>query len=185
MESCYTSTPDKISTAKSWLHDCELKHQKCKPPVTQMPKRLIEVGLLGGRPPGLIMSEDLHNLGTTRENENSYRTEITYQLLPPTLQDALTLTRHLHIQFLWIDALRIVQDDHAEWGFEASRMQDIYSGSSVTIAATDAANASAGCISPDSGPDRNLNKTSAFLAISNTRGSSGAIVRVPLSPFLA
>ena len=43
-----TSTQDKISIAKSWLHDYESKHQKCKPLATQMPKRLTDVGSLGG-----------------------------------------------------------------------------------------------------------------------------------------
>jgi hypothetical protein len=90
----------------------------------------------------------------------------------------LTLTRHLHIQFLWIDALCIVQDDHAELEIEASIMQNIYSGSSITIAATNAADNSVGCFFPDSNLDCNLDKTSAFLAISNTGGGSGAIVRV-------
>jgi hypothetical protein len=146
-----------------------------------MPKRLIEVGSLDGRPPRLIMTEDLHNLDiryatlsycwgsakfcTTKENENSHRKEIPYQFLPPTLQDALTLTRHLHIQFLWIDALCILQDDHAEWEIEALRMQGIYSGSSITIAATDAADSSVGCFFPDSSLDSNSDKTRAFLLL--------------------
>jgi hypothetical protein len=156
-----------------------------------MPKRLIDVGSLGGRPPRLIMSEDLYNqdiryatlsycwgnanFRTTKENENSHRQQLPLHLIPRTLQDALTLTRNLHIQFLWIDALCIVQDDYAEWKIEASRMQDIYSGSSITIAATDAADSSMGCFFPN--PSK-LDKASVFLTITNTEHDSGAIVRV-------
>lgn len=173
------------------MHDCELKHQKCKPLVGQMPKRLIDVGSLNGRPPRLVMSMDLHkpdiryatlsycwggaSLCTTKENEPLHRQEIPEQLFPPTLQDALTLTRHLNIQFLWIDALCIVQDDHAEWEIEASRMQNIYSGSSITIAATDADNGSVGCFSVNSAPE---DESGAFLVVSNIGEDSGTIVRV-------
>jgi hypothetical protein len=189
-----TSTADRISTAKSWLHDCSLNHQRCKPGVTQLPKRLIDVGSLNGRSPRLIISEDLHSLNieyatlsycwgsanfcTTRENEDLYSTEIPYHLLPATLQDALTLTRHLHIPFLWIDALCIVQDDLAEWEIEASRMQDIYCGSSLTIAASDAADGSEGCFPDDTSIERESSKRNAFLAVSNIRDGSEIIVRV-------
>lgn len=138
--------------------------------------------------------EDLHNLDiryatlsycwgsanfcTTKETEISHNKEIPYQLLPPTVQDTLILTRHLHIQFLWIGALCIVQDDKGEWEVEASRMQDIYTGSSFTIAATDAAGSSVGCLSSDASLNQDLVKSSAFLGVSNTGDGSGAILRV-------
>lgn len=186
-----TSIPDKILTLKSWLHDCELKHQRCRPLVSYMPKRLIDVGSCDGSPPRLVMSEDLYNQDTryatlsycwgnanfctTKENENLHKQEIPLQLLPRTLQDALSLTRSLGIQFLWIDALCIVQDNYAEWKIEASRMQNIYSGSRITIAATDAADSSIGCFFPNlSKPD----KASIFSTITNTGRNMGAIVRV-------
>ena len=156
-----------------------------------MPKMLIDVGSLGGRHPRLIMSQDLYrqniryatlsycwgnaNFCTTKENENSHKQQLPLQLIPGTLQDAINLTRNLQIQFLWIDALCIVQDDYAEWKIEASRMQDIYSGSSITIAATDAADSSMGCFSPNPGK---LDKASVFLTTRTTEQGSGAIVRV-------
>jgi hypothetical protein len=189
-----TSSADKTTALKSWLHDCELKHQKCKPPtVGLMPKRLIHVGSLGERP-RLVISEDLNDhdiryatlsycwgnakFCTTKKNENLHKQEIPYHLLPPTLQDAISLTCHLGIQFLWIDALCIVQNDHAEWEIEAAKMQDIYSGSSITIAATDAADSSEGLFSPNPNPDPKQDKISAFLAVRSIRNGLGAIVRV-------
>jgi hypothetical protein len=156
-----------------------------------MPKRLIDVGSLGGRPPRLIMSEDLcnqniryatlsycwgnANFRTTKENEGSHKQQLPLQLIPRTLQDALNLTRNLQIQFLWIDALCIVQDDYAEWMVEASRMQDIYLGSSITIAATDAADSSMGCFFPSPGK---LDKDSLFLTTRAAEQGSGTIIRV-------
>lgn len=176
---------------KSWLHDCELNHQTCKPLVSHKPKILIDVGSLDGRPPRLVMSEDLHNQDiryatlsycwgnanfcTTKENEIWQKQEIPLHLIPRTLQDALSLTRNLDIRYLWIDALCIVQDNHAEWKIEASRMQDIYSGSSITIAATDAGDSSVGCFFPN---PSELDKAGVFLTIANAGHNLGTIVRV-------
>jgi Heterokaryon incompatibility protein (HET) len=39
---------------------------------------------------------------------------ILLEELPKTLQDAVIVTRHLGIQYLWIDALCIVQDEPAD-----------------------------------------------------------------------
>jgi hypothetical protein len=104
---------------------------------------------------------------TTKENESPHAQEIPYQLLPQTLQDAITLTRQLGIQYIWIDALCIVQDDHAEWEVESSKMRDIYSGSSLTIAASDAADASEGCFPSSFDEDGSLNKLGVFLTVGN------------------
>jgi hypothetical protein len=56
----------------SWLHDCELKHKMCRPLIGQLPKRLIDVGSQDGRPPRLVMSEDLYDLNI-RYASLSYR----------------------------------------------------------------------------------------------------------------
>jgi hypothetical protein len=61
-----------------------------------------------------------------------------------------------------------VQDDRVEWETEASRMQVFYSGSSITIAATDAADSSAGFFHLKHSGENNLDRTSAFLPIRNT-----------------
>jgi Heterokaryon incompatibility protein (HET) len=188
-----TSIADKISTLKSWIYDCELRHQNCKPLKGQKPKRLIDVGLFSGRP-RLVMSEDLHdediryatlshcwgqaNFGTTTKNEHEHKQEIPYQLLPPTLQDALTLTRLLHIQYSWIDALCIVQDDNNEWKIEAVRMQEFYSGSLITIAATDAADGSMGCFPQSLSVDGDLDRNGSVLTIGNIEDDLRCIVRV-------
>ena len=182
---------------KGWLHDCELKHDRCKPPVGQMPKRLIDVGRLGGAPPRVVMSRDLQkqytppiryttlsycwgnsNFCTTKENETSHKQELYYELLPQTLQDAITVTRQLDIPYIWIDALCIMQDDHAEWEVESSQMRDVYSGSSLTIAASDAADGSMGCFPPSFDDDGSLNIPGIFLTISNNGDEEEFFVRV-------
>ena len=74
--------------------------------------------------------------------------KLPYEELPRTHQEAITVARCLGFKHLWIDALCIVQDDNSEWEQEASRMQDIYAGSDLTIAATDSPDGSSGCF-PD------------------------------------
>jgi Heterokaryon incompatibility protein (HET) len=82
---------------------------------------------------------------TTRETEALYRDEIHWDLIPRTFLDAMVVARALGIRYIWIDALCIVQNDYSEWQSEAAKMQDIYAGSSFTIAATDSADGSGGC----------------------------------------
>jgi hypothetical protein len=55
--------------------------------------------------------------------------------LPLTYQDAVLIARKLDLQYLWIDAVCIVQDDHEDWEQEAVRMGGIYNSAAVTIAA--------------------------------------------------
>ncbi|KAK0620820.1 heterokaryon incompatibility protein-domain-containing protein [Immersiella caudata] len=49
------------------------------------------------------------------------------------MQDAVATTRALSTRYLWIDAVCIVQDDHADWERESSTMRDIYEHAYVTI----------------------------------------------------
>lgn len=49
-----------------------------------------------------------------------------------TIQDAVLVTRALGISYIWVDALCILQD-RIEWSEEASRMNEIYGGSTVTL----------------------------------------------------
>ena len=64
--------------------------------------------------------------------------------LPRTFQDAVKVTRRLGLRYLWIDSICIVQDSRDDWAKESMKMGDIYAGSSVTIAATQAPNSETG-----------------------------------------
>jgi hypothetical protein len=56
--------------------------------------------------------------------------------LPQVFQDAVSLTRQLGIQYLWIDSLCILQDSKEDWAHEASMMSDVYKYGWLNIAAT-------------------------------------------------
>lgn len=73
---------------------------------------------------------------TTTANKSKHETiGIKVHNMPATFQDAIYVTRKLGIQYLWIDALCIVQDDEADWETEAVMMCDIFAHSKVTISA--------------------------------------------------
>jgi hypothetical protein len=73
--------------------------------------------------------------------------------LSKTIQDAVFTTRRLGLQYLWVDAICIVQDDEAEVERELAIMSQIYSGALVTIAAARAQTASEGFLQ-----DREVNQ---------------------------
>ena len=66
-------------------------------------------------------------------------------MLPKNFSDAIELTKELGIPYIWIDALCIVQDDNEEWQTEAGRMDQIYLGSQLTIAAAQSSDTTGGC----------------------------------------
>jgi hypothetical protein len=54
--------------------------------------------------------------------------------LPQTFRDAAQLTLHLGMQYLWIDALCIVQDNPDDWLHESQKMGDVFMNARVTLA---------------------------------------------------
>lgn len=55
--------------------------------------------------------------------------------LPKTFRDLVQVARMLGINYLWIDALCIIQNSDEDWKEESVRMRDIYANSYCTIAA--------------------------------------------------
>ena len=79
-------------------------------------------------------------------NFRDVKHSIVYDVLPKTIQDAITVTRDLDVQYLWVDSLCIVQDSVDDWARECEVMGDIYAGSYCNIAATGAGGNDHGCI---------------------------------------
>lgn len=82
---------------------------------------------------------------TTKENFNSHLQGIQLTNLPASFQDAISITRGLGIQFLWIDSLCIIQGDRLDWETESSKMAGIYSKCTICIAVDGSADARGGC----------------------------------------
>ena len=81
---------------------------------------------------------------TTSATYEERRRRILWTELSKTFQDAITVTRALGIEYIWIDSLCIIQDDEQDWATEAASMVDIYSNAYLTIAATSASSGEQG-----------------------------------------
>jgi hypothetical protein len=76
---------------------------------------------------------------------DEFLSEVPWECLTRTFQDAITVCRQLKIPHIWIDSLCIVQDSSDDWLDQATKMAGIYENAFVTIAATKSANSSEGC----------------------------------------
>ncbi len=84
--------------------------------------------------------------GTFKEGESPFRTdehtlssfekEIPLENLPQTLRDAFMLTKKLGLDYLWIDAICIVQGSLQEWEQESGKMGRIYQNAKIVLSST-------------------------------------------------
>jgi hypothetical protein len=92
--------------------------------------------------------QDMSLLKTTNDTLSSHLEGIHYSLPPKTFQDAVEITESLEISYLWIDSLCIIQGDAVDWKAEAGKMEDVYSNSLTTLAATGSSSSRGGCLFP-------------------------------------
>jgi hypothetical protein len=87
------------------------------------------------------------NLKLTDEEDHPLYSGIPLSTLPNTFIEAILATRAMGINYIWIDALCLVQvpKDNDEWLSEAPHMDEIYANAWCTIAATHGTNNEAGC----------------------------------------
>ncbi|KAE9369745.1 HET-domain-containing protein, partial [Stipitochalara longipes BDJ] len=173
-----TDTASELSfaTARTWISDCLHNHEICRKPIVSQtdensnfwPCRLIDVeafgensldvcliGTSGPETPYVTLSycwgpnsENSHR--TLTKSLNSQKSKIVFQTLPITIQDAIRITRNLGFQYLWVDAICIIQDSDSDWQTESKKMAHIYSRSIVTIAASSSFDSSGGCFNQHS-----------------------------------
>jgi hypothetical protein len=85
----------------------------------------------------------------TPDKLDSFLTVIAYEDLPKTFKDGIYSARRLGLEYIWIDALCIIQakDDNSDWVRESGRMRSVYGGAHINIAASSATNVHEGCFS--------------------------------------
>lgn len=74
----------------------------------------------------------------------NYLRDMSFKVLPQTIQDAVSVCRELSISYLWIDSLCIVQDDELDKAREIPQMALIYRHALLTISAANAHNVNEG-----------------------------------------
>lgn len=88
-----------------------------------------------------------HTWGTTKPDDEQYATlttqnveamlrNIDFDRLAKTFQDAIIIIRALHLCYVRIDALCIIQDSPKDWASERSNLAQHQSGSEICIPAT-------------------------------------------------
>ena len=160
-----------IAQITEWMGHCITSHNQCLEVQTVaatrdvLPKRLLDIssaarsGLLRlvsttTMPQSTLYVTLSHCWGgncDTRlsvDNVGIFEDGVEVSTLPKTFQDAIMITTKLNLQYLWIDALCIIQDstDDTEWRHEASIMGDVYANSYVTLAATTSENPNGGLL---------------------------------------
>lgn len=153
--------------ALKWLHECEdkQKHRDCRrreqitklptrvldlgeKPTLQDPIKLVEIEGIDRKAKYMTLSHcwgQVQFITTTRGTIEKRKAGIQLEDLPQTFKDAVSLTRSLGIQYLWIDSLCIIQQDKKDWEIEAGRMRSVYANSYLNIAATGSSSGSGGC----------------------------------------
>ncbi|CVL05138.1 uncharacterized protein FMAN_13072 [Fusarium mangiferae] len=72
-------------------------------------------------------------LKTDEGNYHQHLIEIPTSQMPLLLQDAIRTARELHIPFLWVDSLCIIQGNEKDWKEEANKMHQVYGNAYITI----------------------------------------------------
>lgn len=138
---------------RAWTGICNETHSSCSREKVAIPFiRLIDVGPPDGSCEPVLRdnvkgpcryitlsyrwgSPSSNMLVTTTKTLNERKDGIPMTLLPPTMRDAVILTRLLGIRYLWIDALCILQDSQGDWNEQGANMCEIYSRSFLSISA--------------------------------------------------
>jgi len=158
-----------VQLAASWIKKCAESHQDCLHlDHTPLPTRVIHVGSDLEEPFLYISKQEnaeyialshcwggVVPLTTTLATLEQRQREIRFSELPRTFRDAITITRKLGVQYIWIDSLCIIQDSAEDWEKEAVKMGTIYRNSLVCITADGSLNSNGGCFI-EGHPSRNL-----------------------------
>jgi Heterokaryon incompatibility protein (HET) len=136
--------------ARRWIDECFESHQHCPgPEVPHLPTRVIDVWAEDGAEPKLVLSKGEkcwyatlsycwggpQPFTLTLETMKSKQQGISVYEIPATYRDAILAARLLNIQYLWIDALCIIQDSEIDKAVEMATMDQVYHNATVTIAA--------------------------------------------------
>lgn len=87
-------------------------------------------------------------LKLTRHELNAFKLEIPSARLPQLFKDVAQVCQLLDVNYIWIDALCIVQDSDTDWIEQAGQMARIYAEGTFTIAAEDALDPSQALVKP-------------------------------------
>lgn len=161
-----TGSAKAIAQVTNWLQHCSSQHPNCRGNSRHqdldLPARLIEIDKSAAACEQFNVKlvvptrKDIRYaclshcwgtrpiLQTRRNNMERFFEKIPWTDLPLTFREAVTATFRLDIRHIWIDSLCICQDDTEDWRREGGKMQSIYTGGYLTLAASGSQNADEG-----------------------------------------
>ncbi|KAF5602677.1 uncharacterized protein FSUBG_7552 [Fusarium subglutinans] len=169
-----TSSETSFECLSKWIKNCSENHESCNKLHARigenkdwLPARLVKIIPNTDGMPGIIKvvetsandeiplsieyatlsycwgSEPFTKL--LRSNiESMTTTGMPIKDLPATFRDAITVTNRLGMEYIWIDALCIIQLDAEDWGLHSVTMAKVYSYSAITLAAAASSDAYGG-----------------------------------------
>jgi hypothetical protein len=187
------SFENRISQAIAWMKKCEETDEVCKGLGNgPLPTRVLDLGTLNHENQ-LKLRDDLsgapgryaclsycwgsaQSTMTRSGTIDDFKSGIDITSLPKTIQEAICVTRKLNLQFLWVDALCILQDNEEDKARECSKMDQIYQQAYITIAAARAEDCHDGFLD---GTDSIIDILPR-LPISYPDGRQGSVLIIPL-----
>ncbi len=159
-----TDSLEALEKINGWIANCFDECAYCdSPELPELPSRVIDVSMSDGivrlvetnktRAKYICLSHcwGLEQIITTTKSTYEDRKKaIDWEQLSRTFQDAITLTKRLGFDYVWIDSICIVQDDARDWEIESAKMASIYSNGQLTIAATHSSSGRGGLFSQHS-----------------------------------
>ncbi|KAF4952916.1 hypothetical protein FSARC_12537 [Fusarium sarcochroum] len=142
-----------LNTAKIWLEDCKLNHDsyqrsfKASAQMQELPRRLIYVGddlrdpfledQVNSQMEWCALSycwgPSINSASTTTSSIATRLQRIDLTTLPNIIKQAILTTRALGCNYIWVDAVCIIQDDNDDCEREAAKMHIVYDKAQVTI----------------------------------------------------
>lgn len=167
-----TGSAAAMEIARGWLQRCkdeqDPRHHTCQGTYRRLsnsaslPRRLLYVGddakqehprVVEGvhDQPYFALSYCWGSTGfftTTKANLAQNMGGTPLESLPAVMRDAVAVTRALGYQYIWIDALCIIQDDEDDWAREAAGMHAIYSKAELTLSSVTSSDCHTGLFTP-------------------------------------
>ncbi|CZR69817.1 uncharacterized protein PAC_19717 [Phialocephala subalpina] len=164
-----TSSPAALAHITHWVVACQMAHYECRSERSEswmpqreswMPSRLIYVGKADHNVRLVVQPLEIRRYMTlshcwgqgptlklTIDVLEQFMKQIPFNTLPQTYLDAIMVTRHLGIEYLWIDSLCIVQDSTDDWQRECTQMSNVYKNSYCNVAALESIDSHGGLFS--------------------------------------
>ncbi|KAF2689630.1 HET-domain-containing protein [Lentithecium fluviatile CBS 122367] len=149
--SAHSSDEECFDLARSWFERCTRSHGPACAlnKETPLPTRLIHIPSNHEEPLRLCRTEGQtgqyvalsyvwgagSTFKTTRKTLSSRMSGFPSSDLPKSVRDAVEITRRIGFQYLWVDALCIIQSDFEDWSHESALMAVVYGGAAFTISA--------------------------------------------------